>query len=100
MTRYWLVERTKGPAWNQSRGRREQPDWDEHAAFMNGLAEAGFVVMGGPVGEGAGDNFLLVVDAEDEAAIRRRLAQDPWQEDMLSIRTIRPWSVVLRAPGH
>jgi uncharacterized protein YciI len=96
---YYLVRRSKGPAWDHTRGRREQDGWDEHAAFMDGLAEEGVVVLGGPIGEGDGEDALLVVDAEDEAAIRARLAEDPWTEDMLTIESIEPWSVWLRAPG-
>jgi hypothetical protein len=42
---------------------------------------------------------LLVVDAPDEAAIRARLAEDPWGEDMLVTESIRPWTVLLRASG-
>jgi uncharacterized protein len=97
---YWLVERAKGPSWDHSRGRREQPGWDEHAAFMDALAEEGFVVLGGPIGDGDGDNVLLVVEAEGEAAIHARLARDPWPGDVLFTQSIRPWSVLLRAPGH
>jgi uncharacterized protein len=100
MADYYLVERAKGPAWDRTRGRREQAGWDEHAAFMDTLAEQGFVVLGGPVGEGEGENVLLVVDAPDEAAIHARLAGDPWPEDVLRTESIRPWSVWLRAPRH
>jgi uncharacterized protein YciI len=94
---YYLVEQAKGPAWDHSRGRREQAGWDEHAAFMDALADEGFVVLGGPVGEGDGENVLLVVGADGEEAIRARLAQDPWPEELLTIASIRPWSVWLRA---
>lgn len=97
MADYYLVERAKGPAWDRSRGRREQAGWDEHAAFMDALADEGFAVLGGPIGEGDGENVLLVVDADDEEAIRARLAQDPWPEELLTIASIRPWSVWLRA---
>jgi hypothetical protein len=97
VTDYHLVERAKGPAWDHSRPRREQPGWDEHAAFMDALAEEGFVVLGGPIGEGDGENVLLVVAADGEPAIRTRLADDPWGEDMLTIESIQPWSVWLRA---
>jgi hypothetical protein len=31
----------------------EQEKWVEQAAFMNALAEDGFVVLGGPLGDGA-----------------------------------------------
>jgi hypothetical protein len=94
---YCLVELRKGRAWDHSRGRREQAGWDEHAAFMDGLVDEGFVVLGGPIGEGEGENVLLVVEAADDAVIRARLAQDPWSEDVLTIESIRPWSVWLRA---
>jgi hypothetical protein len=60
---YYLVERAKGPASDHSRGRREQDGWDAHAAFMDALAEEGFVILGGPMGEGDGENALLIVAA-------------------------------------
>ncbi len=63
---------------------------------MDGLVDEGFVLLGGPIGEGDGENTLLVVDAEDEEAIRARLAEDPWAGDLLTIASIRPWSVWLR----
>ena len=94
-----LVELERGPAWDYSRGRREQAGWDEHAAFMDALVEEGFVVLGGPIGEGDGDDTLLIVDAESEAAIRARLAEDPWADGVLTIKGIEPWSVWLRAPS-
>jgi uncharacterized protein YciI len=94
---YFLVERAKGSAWDHSKRRREQAGWDAHAAFMDALAEEGFVVLGGPIGDGDGDNALMIVDAESEAAVRARLAEDPWQEDMLITESVRAWSVWLRA---
>jgi uncharacterized protein YciI len=94
---YFLVERAKGPAWDHSRPRREQAGWDAHAAFVDRLAEEGFVVLGGPIGAGDGDNALLIVAAESDAAVRARLAEDPWTEDMLTIESVRPWSVWVRA---
>lgn len=97
---YYLVERSKGPAWDHSRGRREQAGWDEHAAFMDALAQEGLVVLGGPVGDGDGGNVLLVIDADGEATIKACLAKDPWPDDLLRLERIRPWSVWLRAgPG-
>jgi uncharacterized protein YciI len=66
---------------------------------MDALAEEGIVVLGGPVGEGDGEDALLVVDLESEAAIRARLADDPWSDDMLTIKSVEPWSVWLRAPA-
>jgi uncharacterized protein len=96
MADYFLVENAKGPAYDHSRGRREQDGWDEHAEFMDALVEDGFIVLGGPMGEGDGDNTLLVIDGPDEASVRARLAEDPWSETILTIDSIRPWSVWLR----
>jgi uncharacterized protein YciI len=94
---YFLVERGKGPAWKHDRGRREQDGWDGHAAFMDAPAEEGFIVLGGPIGAGDGEDTLLIVDAQDEETVRTRLAEDPWPEELLTIESIRPWSVWLRA---
>jgi uncharacterized protein YciI len=96
---YYLVERAKGPVWDHSRGRREQAGWDAHAAFMDALAEEEFVVLGGPIGEGDGENSLLVIDLESEEAIRARLAEDPWADQRLRIESVRPWSIWLRSGG-
>jgi uncharacterized protein YciI len=84
--------------WDDARGLREQDGWDEHAAFMDALVDEGFIVLGGPIGEGdEGDNTLLVIDADNEAAVRARLREDPWPEEMLTVESIRPWTVWLRA---
>jgi uncharacterized protein YciI len=97
---YYAVVRSKGPAWDHGRVRREQEGWDEHAAFMDELAAEGFVVLGGPLGEGDGDDALLIVDAGSEADVHARLSKDPWPDEMLTTASIRPWTVLLRAPGR
>ncbi len=72
----------------------EQERWAEHAAFMNGLAGDGFVVLGGPLGDGR--SILLVVSAESEDAIRARLAADPWASmQLLRIARIEAWQILL-----
>jgi uncharacterized protein YciI len=96
MADYYLVVEAKGPAWDHARPRREQAGWDKHAAFMDALAAESVVVLGGPVGEGDGAEVLLVVDLPSEAAVRARLATDPWVDGVLEIKSIRPWSVWLR----
>ena len=93
---YFLVTNCRGPAWDFTRPRREQDGWDEHAAFMDELVAEGIVVLGGPVGEGDGDEVMLVVAAEDEAAVRAAFAADPWAGSYLTIGSLRPWSVWLR----
>ncbi|HEY8681288.1 MAG TPA: YciI family protein [Candidatus Dormibacteraeota bacterium] len=98
MADYYLVRQARGPAWDHSRLRREQAGWEEHAAFMDALAEEGVLLLGGPVGEGDGDDALLVVKLESEAAIRARLAADPWMNEVLTIKSVEPWTVWLRGP--
>jgi uncharacterized protein YciI len=94
---YYLVKLARGSSWDHARGRREQDGWDEHAAFMDALTEEGVIVLGGPVGDVDGEHTLHVVDIESEAAIRARLADDPWANDLLTIESVEPWWVWLRA---
>src|SRR4051812_16183183 len=91
----FLVSVENGPGWDPARPRREQDGWDEHAAFMDALVEDGFLVLGGPLGDG--HFVLLAVDAEDEPAVRARLASDPWLVDggVLRINRIEPWTIFL-----
>ncbi|MGZ4400973.1 MAG: hypothetical protein ACXVYM_08885, partial [Gaiellaceae bacterium] len=49
----FAVIRQTGPAWDHSRPLREQAQWSDHADFMNGLVEDGFVLIGGPLGDGS-----------------------------------------------
>jgi uncharacterized protein YciI len=73
---------------------REQAGWDEHALFMDGLVDTGFILLGGPL-EGERDT-LHIIEAESEDAIRRRLAEDPWaQNGMLTPASIERWTIVL-----
>ena len=44
----FAVLRQAGPAWADGKGIFEQPGVDEHARFMNTLAEDGFVLLAGP----------------------------------------------------
>jgi hypothetical protein len=67
---------------------------------MDVLVEEGVVVLGGPVGEGDGEDVMLVVDVESEAGIRARLADDPWAGALLTVKSVEPWSVWLRVPDR
>ena len=49
------------------------------------------------MGEGSDEDGLPVMDVESEVTIRARLADDPWANDMLTIESVEPWSVWLRA---
>jgi hypothetical protein len=88
-----VVQRQRGPKWDLSRPMEEQVDWDEHAAFMNGLVDRGFVILGGPVGDDG--RVLLIVRADGKDEIHATLAEDPWSEDLLLISSIEPWTLRL-----
>ena len=90
----FAVRLVHGPGWDPSRPIRDQDGWDEHAAFMDGLVGDGFVILGGPVGDG--EQTLHVVEAADENDIKARLARDPWASaGLLQIGTIEPWALWL-----
>lgn len=91
---YFAVRRVRGPAWNRALAMRAQAHWAEHAAFMNGLAAEGFVVLGGPLGEG--EEVLLVINSVGEDVVRARLAADPWSKSgLLEIWHVEPWTILL-----
>lgn len=92
----FIVIQAKGPSWDPTKLRREQTDWDEHAAFMDKLTADGFVELGGPLGEGDGDDAMLVVDAPDRETIINRLADDPWKKSgTLVVKSVQRWSIFL-----
>jgi hypothetical protein len=63
------------------------------------LTEQGTILLGGPVGDDVdtGD-ALLVVCADDEAAVYEVLAADPWLGSVLTIKSVLRWTVWLRPP--
>jgi uncharacterized protein len=91
---HFVVSRERGAAWNDALSMTQQKQWAEHAAFMNALADEGFVVLGGPIS--GGKRFLLIVKSETEQAIRARLADDPWTPaGLLTVASIEPWQIML-----
>ena len=92
---FLVVLERSGPEYDLSRPLEEQSGWVEHAAFMDGLVETGFLVLGGPLS----DEFRVAhaVEAESEDAVRATLARDPWSETHLQIATIEPWTIRLDA---
>jgi uncharacterized protein YciI len=97
---YFAVIREAGPAWTDGKGISEQPAVSDHAAFMNALAEQGFVLFGGPLAGSEHGRFrvLLIVTAGSEGEIQRRLADDPWvrTEQLLTV-SIEPWNIFVGA---
>jgi uncharacterized protein YciI len=96
MKKLFAVTRTPGPAWESGKPREEQAGWPEHADYLNNLAAEGFIVLGGPIGDGR--DALLVIDATDEAEINATLLGDPWSvSGHLKTISIQPWTILLDA---
>ena len=92
----FAVIRERGGPWDFSLTLREQEQWAEHAVFMEALVDEGFVVLGGPFADGL--RVLLIVEAESEAQIEARLADDPWTPmGLLRTLSIDRWEILLRA---
>ncbi len=90
---YFLVTERPGPGWDHSRPRREQDGWDEHATFVDGLAEQGVIVLGGPLGDPDFGPALLVVAAESENEVHTYLSGDPWLKTILEVEAVERWSI-------
>ena len=94
---YYAVLRERGENWDAGLPMRQQGRWDEHAAFMDALADEGFIILGGPLGDGE-MRFLHIIAAESKQAIADRLADDPWTPlKLLRTASVVRWEILLRA---
>jgi len=83
-----------GPNRDLSKGTREQPLWDEHAAFIDQLVAEGFVLMGGPLVDE--DGAMLIVNADDEDEVREKLKNDPWMKHgVLKLESVKRWQIFI-----
>jgi uncharacterized protein YciI len=90
---FFIVLRRRGPRYDPSLPLEEQAEWPAHAAFMDGLVDTGFVVLGGPLADE--HRVVLAVEAESEDAVRATLARDPWHETHLLIDSLDEWTIRL-----
>jgi uncharacterized protein YciI len=96
----FAVTREAGPGWTDGKGAFEQPAANEHAAFMNSLADDGFVLFAGPLAGSEHDRIrvLLIADAASEADVHERLADDPWaRTHQLATTRVEPWKLLVGA---
>jgi hypothetical protein len=93
MAMFHVVLRRSGPEWDAAKPLEEQSGWDEHAAFMDGLVDDGFLVLGGPLFDEV--RVVHAVEARSEDEIRATLARDPWSESHLRVDVIEPWTIRL-----
>lgn len=99
-TSVYAVLREQGDRWDARLPMRQQEQWEAHAAFMDALADEGFVILGGPLwgGGGGGEHHkaLLIIAADSERAIENRLADDPWTTlRVLRTAAIERWEILL-----
>jgi hypothetical protein len=96
---FFVVVRRSGPEWDPAKPLEEQSGWDAHAAFMDGLVESGFVVLGGPLADE--HRVVLAIEAGTQDDVRSTLARDPWDRTHLVIDTVDRWTIRLdgRRPG-
>ena len=96
----FAVTREAGPSWTPGKGAFEQAGVNGHAAYMNDLADEGFVLFAGPLAGSEHDRIrvLLIAEAATEADIHRRLADDPWERDQhIATTLIEPWTLFVGA---
>jgi uncharacterized protein len=90
----FLVYRKPGPTWVAGVPTREQPLWNEHAAFMDGIFEEGRIVLAGPYGNDG--RALVVMDVRDEAEASSLFDEDPWvKAGILLTEKVVPWTIFL-----
>lgn len=90
---FHVVLRRSGPEWDPSLPLESQSGWDEHAAFMDRLVDAGFVVLGGPLSDEL--RVVHAVEAVSEREVRTTLARDPWSGSHLVVEAVEPWTIRL-----
>lgn len=90
---FYVVLRRRGPEWDPSRPLEDQIGWPEHAAFMEGLVDDGFVILGGPLADE--DRVVLAVEAESDEAVRSTLGRDPWSGTHLVVDSVDRWTIRL-----
>ena len=90
---FLVVLRRSGPQWDPSKPLEEQSGWPEHAAFMDGLVDEGFIVLGGPLADEK--RTAHVVEAESEEGVRETFARDPWSGTHLEVGSIDAWTIRL-----
>ena len=92
MATFLVVEHRSGPEWKPGRPLEEQSGWAYHAAFMDGLVDSGFIVLGGPLDD---VRVAHAVEAASADAVRATLARDPWSYSHLRIDDVEDWQIRL-----
>jgi hypothetical protein len=91
---FLVILRRSGAEYDHSKPLEEQSGWEEHAAFMDGLVDDGFIVLGGVLGDEV--RTAHAVEADSEHEVRETLARDPWSGSHLEVDSIDPWTIRLQ----
>jgi uncharacterized protein YciI len=90
----FVIISSAGPNRDPSKSTRQQPLWDEHAAFIDHLVGEGFIFMGGPLVDEGGS--MLVVNADDEMEVREKMKSDPWmKQGVLKLESVKRWQIFI-----
>jgi uncharacterized protein YciI len=89
---FHVIVRQAGPEFDPDLPLERQTRWDEHAAYMDSLVEAGHIVLGGPLPGGRVGHAMEAASEEDVRAI---WARDPWHESHLVLEIVEPWDIRL-----
>jgi uncharacterized protein YciI len=96
--RTYMIVSSAGVNRDLAKGTREQRYWDEHAAFIDGLVDEGFILLGGPLVDEGG--AILVVYAEDEREVREKMKNDPWYvHGILTLESVKRWDIFIDRRG-
>ncbi|MCB9450912.1 MAG: hypothetical protein H6672_05700 [Anaerolineaceae bacterium] len=94
MMKPFVIHFSPGPGWSAGKTSREQPYWDEHAVFMDGLFSQGRIILGGPYADYSG--VLVIITAEDEETARMTFAEDPFTVNgVLTLTSVHEWLIFL-----
>jgi uncharacterized protein YciI len=93
MSKTFVVTSVAGPHRDLTKGTREQPLWNEHAQFIDGITD-GFILMGGPFEDEGG--AMLIVRAENQDDVKAKLQDDPWYiHGILQLQSIKRWDIFI-----
>ncbi|HUN30433.1 MAG TPA: YciI family protein [Trebonia sp.] len=93
----FAVRTARAAGWDRARGIRDQPLFDEHAAFSDSLVASGVIILGGPLDSDDPDEIaLLAVRADSPEAARAAFAADPWiVHGIFRLSDVRRWTIWL-----
>jgi uncharacterized protein len=93
-TTLFLVFQNPGPSWVPGLPTRQQPQWDQHAKFIDRLFDQGRIVLAGPYADYS--RALLVVNARDAKEAHDLFRDDPWAVQGILVESeIIEWSIFL-----